>query len=110
MVAVGTIILYGGASVPDGYLPCDGSVYDGALYPELYGILAGAWDSFRGRHSPSGSFRTPDLRGLVPIGVGSVGTSPTTSARAGGRGWRRNAHANHVRNAKPHAWIQLRPR
>lgn len=36
---LGAIISYYGSSVPDGYLPCDGSTFDETTYPALYMLL-----------------------------------------------------------------------
>jgi len=62
---VGIILPYGSETAPDGYLLCDGSSYAETDYPELFAVVG---TQFGGS---GGSFNVPDLRGLVPLGVGS---------------------------------------
>lgn len=69
-VATGTIVPWSGtsASIPAGYLYCDGSAVSQALYPNLYTILGC-------QYCPSmvcsmSNFCVPDLRGKVPVGEG----------------------------------------
>ena len=70
----GTIITYAGRNIPQGYLPCDGSVQNKRNYPVLYTHLGTIWGS--GDGSP-GSFNLPDLRGMFLRGVdGSAGKDP----------------------------------
>jgi len=54
---IGTIIPIYSVKVPVGFLPCDGSQYDTAQYPELYLLL--------------GSNRLPDLRESTLVGIGT---------------------------------------
>ncbi len=56
---VGTIIAYSSASVPAGYLACDGSQPARATYPELVAVLGTNW----GVPGNVNNFRVPDLRG-----------------------------------------------
>jgi len=42
-VQVGSIIYYAGNTVPDGYLPCDGSFISQKLYPELFDKIKNYW-------------------------------------------------------------------
>lgn len=64
-VMIGQIIDNVWGSPPAGLLPCDGSVYDAVDYPEL-------WDVIHAAYKISGTqFRTPDLRGRVPVFAGT---------------------------------------
>jgi hypothetical protein len=38
---IGTVITYAGKTLPAGYLLCDGSTFDGTIYPELQKVLGG---------------------------------------------------------------------
>lgn len=61
----GTIQMYGGSTIPDGWLLCDGSFYMPSEYPELYAAIGQTW----GYNDVTG-FAVPDLQGRAPIGAG----------------------------------------
>lgn len=61
----GSIMAFGGASVPSGWLLCDGSTVSRAVYPNLFAAIGSAW----GRGDGSTTFVLPDLRGLFLRGV-----------------------------------------
>ena len=63
----GVIKMYGGASAPTGYLLCDGSAVSRSTYSALFAIIASTY----GNGDASTTFNIPDLRGRVPIGVGT---------------------------------------
>ena len=48
-----------------GFLPCTGILYDRVDYPDLYAVLA------QGFIEDADSFRTPSLKGRVPMGDGA---------------------------------------
>lgn len=76
---IGTIMPWAGASEPDGWLRCDGQLYDGYEYPLLMDILHSVF-KFTGNQ-----FRTPDLRGRVCVGAGSgYGLTPRGMGDMGG--------------------------
>lgn len=62
---VGGIMWYGGTSPPAGWLLCDGSEVEQAVWPALYAAIG---DNF-GPADP-GYFQLPDLRGCAAIGTG----------------------------------------
>lgn len=69
--------------IPPGFLPCDGSTFAYTDYPTLANAIYGAWNN--GNTPPSGQCRLPDLRGRVPLGVGSApGLSSHGLAQCGG--------------------------
>ena len=61
----GTIIMYGGASAPAGYLACDGTTYTRATYPDLATVITG--------NTTDVSFSVPNLTGV------NIPRSPQTS-------------------------------
>lgn len=71
----GMVQMYAGATIPSGWLLCDGSEYNITDYPELNNALGG--DSSAGTAATlwgtaaSGKFKVPDLRGRAPIGAGT---------------------------------------
>lgn len=77
---IGAILMYGGASAPTGYLKCDWTAYDPALYPDLYAVIGYTYGN------SAGNFRVPDFRGRVPIGVGTgiehIGATPNAALTA----------------------------
>lgn len=78
----GFIQMYGGTSVPGGWLFCDGSILEQADFPDLYLVIGNNFDT--GGESPS-QFRLPDFRSRSPIGVGQgAGLSNYVLAQIGG--------------------------
>jgi microcystin-dependent protein len=67
---IGTIIPYGGSTIPNGFLLCDGSEVLKTSYSELYSIIG---DSF-GTASDNTRFVLPDMRESVPVGSGTRGS------------------------------------
>ena len=69
---VGYIFPYGGSVAPAGTLLCDGSSYLRSDYPALFDVIGTNFGAVDGTH-----FNVPDLRGRVPVGVGTgSGLSP----------------------------------
>ena len=64
LAPVGTISMYAGHCVPDGWLFCSGEEVCIAEYEELYDVIG---DLYGG--ACEGKFRIPNLRGRVPVGV-----------------------------------------
>lgn len=77
-VPAGTILSYGGATAPSGWLLCDGSAISRATYAALYAAISVAW----GYGDNSTTFNLPDLRGRFLRGVdGGVGRDPNRTTR-----------------------------
>jgi microcystin-dependent protein len=64
----GTILDYGGAAPPTGYLACDGSAVSRTTYSGLFTALGTTWGAGDG----STTFNVPDLRGKVTLGAGTA--------------------------------------
>lgn len=75
---VGAVIPYTGSSAPTGFLICDGSEIAIASYGALYAIIGTTYGS------GSGTFKIPDLRGLIPVGLKSTDTAFDTLGETGG--------------------------
>ena len=74
---VGTIIAFGGNTIPTGYLECNGEFIPSSDYPELSAVLGNSWGS-----PSSTNFYLPDLRGLFLRGVtGSSANDPDVNTR-----------------------------
>ena len=68
---VGTIIAYGGANVPGGWLKCEGDEVSKIAYPDLYNIIGDTW----GTASDTTKFKLPNAKGRVLQGAdGNLGT------------------------------------
>lgn len=64
----GTVIDYAGATIPVGFIACDGTVYAQATYPDLYAAIGSYWNV---GGEGAGNFRVPNLGGRATIGGGS---------------------------------------
>jgi microcystin-dependent protein len=62
---VGSIVAYAGSTAPQGWLMCDGALYDVVAYPELFDVLEFTY----GSDVAKSAFRVPDLAGKVPVGA-----------------------------------------
>lgn len=62
----GAIVQYGAAAAPTGWLLCDGSSQLRASFAALFAIIGTTYGSVDGTH-----FTLPDLRGRVPVGLGT---------------------------------------
>lgn len=63
----GTLHQFAGGSAPDGFLMCDGSAVSRSTYSVLWTTIGTAYGAGDG----STTFNLPDLRGRIPVGVGS---------------------------------------
>lgn len=81
LVPTGTITAFAGEAAPAGYVNCDGGSYPttGAT-AALFAVIG---HSYGGSGS---SFRVPDLKGRVPVGIGNSGTDGSTLHALGGQG------------------------
>jgi microcystin-dependent protein len=67
----GSILMYGGSTAPEGFLLCDGSAIDPAVYPDLYDVIGSTYGM-----NADGTFNVPNLNGTV-----IAGKSPISSSR-----------------------------
>ena len=74
----GTVVMYGSATAPSGWLNCDGSAVSRTTYSALYAIVANSFGSGDG----STTFNLPDFRGVYP--KGSATTTRAAGVDAGG--------------------------
>lgn len=76
----GTIVMYGAAAAPTGWLKCDWTSYVTTDYPDLYALIGYTYGN------DAGKFRVPDFRGRAPIGVGTgiehIGGTPNAALTA----------------------------
>lgn len=81
-VPIGTVLDYAAASVPAGYLACDGSAVSRTTYALLFTAIGTLWGSGDG----VSTFNLPDLRRASTVGAGGTGTGNLGNAvgNAGG--------------------------
>ena len=74
----GTIVAFGGSTVPDGWLLCDGSEVSRTVYPNLYNAITANWGAGNG----TTTFHLPDLRGRFLRGTDhGAGIDPDAASR-----------------------------
>ncbi|CAF0739205.1 unnamed protein product [Adineta ricciae] len=81
----GEIKLYAGSSPPSpSWLLCNGSIVSRSAYPRLFSVIGTRY----GQGTNSETFRLPDLRGRVPIGVDPEQTRLINATDLGNEGGR----------------------
>ena len=74
----GVVLAYAGATVPDGWLECDGSTVSRTAYGNLFAAIGSAHGSGNG----TTTFHLPDYRGRFLRGVdGTAGRDPDKASR-----------------------------
>ena len=105
LISVGDIIMSVSNAPRMGFLLCDWSLLDEAVYPELFSVIGHAFDL---PGDPAGFFRLPPSGGMSPMGVGS---SPGLTTRSLGDMLGEEEHVltvaelashNHTQNAHGH--------
>jgi microcystin-dependent protein len=80
-VPIGAVIEFAAASLPDGYLWCDGLAVSRATYAALFAVIGTIWGNGDGETT----FNVPDRRSRSAIGAGQApGLSAWTLADTGG--------------------------
>ena len=75
---IGTVVMWPVASLPDGYLACDGSLQLTAGYPALAAVLGMTYGG-----DGSTNFGLPNFAGRAPVGVGESDAPDSTVWTAG---------------------------
>jgi hypothetical protein len=77
----GAIVAFGAATIPAGWLACDGAAVSRIFYSELFAVIGITWGPGDGVNT----FNTPDLRGRALIGAGQgIGLTDRVLASTGG--------------------------
>ena len=63
---IGAVIPFGGSVIPRGYLLCNGQAVSRVDYTELFAVIGTAFGAGDG----TTTFNVPDLREILPVGVG----------------------------------------
>jgi microcystin-dependent protein len=78
-VQTGSILMYGAAAAPTGYVLCDGSAISRTTFAALFAVIGTTW----GVGDGSTTFNVPDLGGRSPFGKATAGTFATLAATGG---------------------------
>jgi microcystin-dependent protein len=78
-VPVGSIMSYGGASAPSGWLLCDGSAINRTIYATLFEVIGTTF----GEGNGSTTFNLPNLKQRFPLGKADSGTGSTLGGTGG---------------------------
>jgi microcystin-dependent protein len=79
-LSVGTVLMYAGDKMPDGFLRCDGSQVPRDAYKELYAVIGDKYGAGDGEST----FNLPNMRTLLPVsgsGTGDVNVGEKKDAR-----------------------------
>lgn len=92
-VSAGSIVMFAGSTVPQGWSACDGSQLAQATYPELFAAIGTTWATCTNPLNGSaysapagGFFRLPDLSGAFVRGTGGPNSAGVTTSLAGYQG------------------------
>ena len=77
IIPTGVIEMFAGSVAPIGWLICDGSIVSRVAFSDLFKVIGTTY----GVGDSNSTFTLPDMRGRLPIGVGS-GSGLTTRALA----------------------------
>lgn len=77
IIPTGIIEMFAGSVAPIGWLICDGSIVSRVAFSDLFKVIGTTY----GVGNSNSTFTLPDMRGRLPIGVGS-GSSLTTRTLA----------------------------
>eukprot|EP01116_Phalansterium_solitarium_P013728 TRINITY_DN31132_c0_g1_i1.p1 TRINITY_DN31132_c0_g1~~TRINITY_DN31132_c0_g1_i1.p1 ORF type:complete len:337 (+),score=16.49 TRINITY_DN31132_c0_g1_i1:85-1095(+) len=81
IVSAGGIVTWGGASLPSGYLDCNGAAVSRTTYATLFAAIGTTFGAGDG----STTFTLPDLQGRTTIGAGTgSGLTARTAGQTGG--------------------------
>lgn len=78
-VPTGSLFPFAGASIPLGYLLCDGSEHKISDYPELFSIIGYTYKAIGLLVNGAAYFALPDLRGRFPLGRDNMQNSGATT-------------------------------
>lgn len=88
---IGSIVQYGGATAPTGWLICDGTEKSITTYQALYNVLTATGTVFPYGANTNGSggagsthFRLPNLAGRIPVGLDAAQTEFDVLGETGG--------------------------
>lgn len=97
-IPAGIEAMFGGPTVPDGWLLRDGSLLSRAIYWRLFAAIGVTWGAGDG----STTFRLPDARGRVDVGTGTATGAAGATAHTLGQEGGEETHALTAAENGPH--------
>lgn len=95
---VGSVYMYLGLVVPEGYLGINGQMFNGLLYPKLAAVVGEIYGA------KSGDFyRLPTIAGRSPIGVGIADSGSMGNNYSLGLKWGHEGLQSHTHLQDPHS-------
>ena len=82
VLPAGTILMWGAAAAPAGYLLCNGTAYSRSVYDDLFAAIGVTYGSGDG----STTFNVPDMTGRMAIMAGDSGETGDTAKALGDSG------------------------
>lgn len=82
-VPIGAVLPYAGASVPPGFLLCDGSEIERSKYSDLFDVISSIYNGTTPLVGVN-TFRLPDFRGRFPLGKDNMDNAGTVPIGSGG--------------------------
>lgn len=88
-IPLGAVQMWAGATIPEGYVLCDGRALRTSDYPELYAALGSTFNTAASASginyaTEQGYFRVPDLRGRFVVGLHDSDNDYKVRGSAGG--------------------------
>lgn len=80
IMPAGTITLFAGTTIPNGWFLCDGSEVSRTKYSDLFNAIGTTYGSGNG----STTFNLPNLKGKVPVGLDNSDSNFNTLGLTGG--------------------------
>lgn len=69
LAPTGSVTQFAGATVPTGWILCDGSAVSQVTYSALFTVIGSSFNTSGGQAAPAaGTFRVPILSGRIPVG------------------------------------------
>lgn len=94
---IGSVHMWLGVAVPDGFLPLSGQQFDGLLYPTLALVIGETFGP-----KVDNLYRLPNMNGRSPIGVGAADSGSVGNNYALGQKWGHEAPQQHTHEQNAH--------
>lgn len=85
LIPAGTIIVSAAVNAPNGWLNCDGNIYEIASFLDLFDCIGQTY-MYDASYNQDNYFRVPDLRGRVVIGAGDNGDAGISNRALAAKG------------------------
>lgn len=102
---IGEITMMANASLPDGWLYCEGDEVAKATYPDLWAVIGTLWGT---ASNPTDNFLLPDMRNRFPLGFSGDASAPVFASSGGEQNVTLSlsqipSHAHYIYNERSYA-------